>query len=511
MKLGIDIGTHIARAAYLDTTGKPQLVYLPDGSDGLPAMARQTIQGLEVGPGVSRALAGNAETTVYGCTRLMGWAGDIPVQLLDRLPYPVREASGEAVCNLLYAEVQASDIYGILVRTLVDMATQMLGETVDEIVLTTPASAEDRFRVQARAAVEAQGLKVRRLVNQPAAALLAMTLPDSVKSVAIINCGSGSTEVSIAEYHKADTRILATAGDMLLGGDDFAWTVTEQLNQRFHQTDGIDIFAIDDSRLAAMGLWITVKEALQILSQGESETDLILDHGGGFGHDLMTTIQHKDVAKWLEPQLTRLEELCQQALTNSKKQIKKIDAVLMVGDWASLPAIQQRVTQFFKQPVITQDPALLPVYGAALATSDKARMVRDITPYALGINCYYNDVELFSPIVKANTIIPTPEIGHEEAFTENYITRHPDQTEVKLDILQYRGSRNPNPRGKKPVRPNECEVLGSWRFTGLKPPPGKEAAFTVTFAIDLDGILHLQAEETATGHRLTAKVTRGLF
>ncbi len=528
MKLGIDIGTHVARAAYLDKNGEPQLIHLRDGSANFPALARQTMHGLEVGPGVVRSLAGNVETTVSGCTRLMGWAGAIPPQLLTHLPYQVREVSGEAVCNLLYAEVRASDIYGVLVNTLVQVAAQTLGEPIEEIILTMPASAEDRFRVQARAAVEGRGLKVKRLINQPAAALLATPLPDTTRYVAVVNCGGGSTEVSIAKrdtegqasclstnnrQDACSTRILATAGDMLLGGDDFAWTVARQLNERFRQHDGVDVFAVDDSHLAAMGLRVAAEEALQQLCQA-AETTLTLDHGGGFGRDLMAVVTADEVAIWLKPQLARLAELCQQAMTASQQadpKLKNVEAVVLIGDWVHLPAIGQTVAQFFKQSLdalYTQNGALLPVYGAALATAKNSAIVQDITPYALGINCYYGKKELFSPIIKANTVIPTPPIGDAQAYVGNYTTRYPDQTEVKLDVLQYRGGRDPDPYGKKPVYPKECEILGTWEFKGLHPQQGQCVPFTVTFAIDEDGILHLYAEETGTGHHLSATVTR---
>jgi len=510
MKLGLDIGTHTARAAYLDANGQPQLVQLVDGSTSIPAMVRQNIQSLEVGPGVARALAGNAETTVYGCTRLMGWAGEIPSQFLTRLPYAVRQVGGEAICNLLYAEVRATDIYGILVRTLVDMAAKSLGQPIDEVILTTPASAEDRFRIQARAAAEAQGLKVQRLINQPAAALMAAKLPETIKLMAVVNCGGGSTEVSIAAREGREIRILATAGDMMLGGDDLAWAVAEGLNRRFQQTDGVDVFAVDDSRLAAMGLWATAKEMLLDL-RDKANTELVLDHGGGFGRDLLTTITQVDILTWLQPQLKRLTELCQQALQNSQQTAAQIEAVVLIGDWVELLAVQQTIAQTFQRPMpklLTYQAALLPVYGAALATAANAATVRDVTPYALGINCYYGDVELFSPIILANTAIPTPPIGDAKAFTEKYYTRSIDQKEVGLTILQYRGERDPNPKSAKPVYPAECETLGQWNFSGLKPPKGKAAVFTVTFAIDGDGILQLYANETATGHHLQAQITR---
>src|SRR5687767_9338046 len=128
MRLGLDIGTHIARAAYLDQGGRAHLVLMPDDADGLPALARQTLLGLEVGTEAARALVGNAETTVCGCTRLMGRAGALPAGLLERTPYPVREVGGEAPCDLLYAEVRASEVYGRIARALVDAAERALGE-----------------------------------------------------------------------------------------------------------------------------------------------------------------------------------------------------------------------------------------------------------------------------------------------------------------------------------------------------------------------------------------------
>jgi molecular chaperone DnaK (HSP70) len=249
-----------------------------------------------------------------------------------------------------------------------------------------------------------------------------------------------------------------------------------------------------------MGLWATAKEML--LNFGDkANTELVLDHGGGFGRDLLTTITQVDVLTWLQPQLKRLTELCQQALQNSQQTVAHIEAVVLIGDWVELLAVQQTIAQAFQRPMtglLTHHAALLPVYGAALATAANAATVRDVTPYALGINCYYGDVELFSPIILANTAIPTPPIGHANSFTENYVTRYPDQTAVGLTILQYRGERDPSPKSAKPVYPTECETLGKWDFSGLKPP----------FAIDGDGILQLYANETATGHHLQAQITR---
>lgn len=517
MYLGLDVGTHAARAAYLDARGEPRPVRFPDGSEEMPALARQTMHGLVVGTGAAGALSGNAETTVCGCTRLMGHAGSIPPELIARLPYEVREVGGEAVCNLLYAEVRAGEIYGRIVRAVVEAAAAALEERVEGVVLAVPASAEDRFRIQARAAVEAQGIGVRRVINRPAAALMAARLPDSARRVAVVNCGDGSTDVSIAERGPGDTcslRILATAGDMLLGGDDLAWKVAENLNERFRVKAGVDVFAVGESRLAALGLRSAAGDALKSLCAAPQAT-LVLDHGGGFGRDLVAVVGRQEVDAWLAPFLERIGSLCGRAMAEAGVGSREVDAVLLTGSWAALPPVLEAVADAFGRPVRemhVEDAAILPSLGAALAAGDarEAYTLWDVTPYALGINCHYDGVELFSPIIFANTPIPTPPTDTEGAHTERYRTLHPDQESVTLDVLQYRGPKRPDPYGTDPVRPHDCEVLGSWTFDGLHPKKGQRAPFTVTFAIDADGVLHLYARETETGHSLAASVERGI-
>ena len=352
MRLGIDIGTHVAQAAYLDQEGRPHLVCLPDGSKALPAMARQTMHGLIIGAAAAQSLAGNEETTLSGCTRLMGRAGRIPPHLLERLPYPVREINGEAVCNLLYAEVRASEVYGHLVRTLVESASQTLGQAIGEVVLTVPASAEDRFRVQARDAVEEQGLTVHRLINQPTAALLATSFAPSNPYVAVVHCSGGSTDISLAKCSATKVHILATAGDMLLGGDDFAWTIAEQLNERFQRTAGVNVFAAGRSRVTALGLRAAAEQTLHTLCLAPEMT-LTLDHGGGFGRDLVTVVQRQEIEDWLAPWSTKISNLCQQALSASRLTARQVEAVVLTGEWSHLPAVQQAVADTFGQPVGT--------------------------------------------------------------------------------------------------------------------------------------------------------------
>ena len=508
MILGIDIGTHWARAAYLDASSQPRVVTMGDGTTALPAVARQSLRGLEVGRDAARALAGNAEVTLQGCTRLLGRAGDLPPRVLERLPYAVRVEGGEAVCNLLYAEVRAAEVYGKVARALVDAAEVELGGVVEGVVLTVPAAADERYRIQARAAVEAQGVPVKRLVNQPTAALLAALLPSAAINVAVVYCGDGSTEVTLARRQGGKVAILATAGDLWLGREELIWRVADRLNERFRQQAGVNVYAASDGPTAALGLRYAAAEAIQTLRHA-LKTTVVIDHGGGFAQDLVTMLHRAEIEAWLAPDFARMVSLCQRVLAQAGMQAEAIDVVLLVGDGTEVPALRESIAECFQRPVadlLAVDAPHLPVLGAALAQGDG--LAWDVTPYALGINCHYGGRELFSPIIRSNTPIPTPVVGAPGAYCESYQTLHRDQTEVTLTVLQYRGEQNPDPNGATPVLPQECEQLGVWTFRDLHPRRGKRANFTVTFAVDADGILHLLAEEKGTGHRLTVQVDR---
>jgi molecular chaperone DnaK (HSP70) len=508
MILGIDIGIHWARGAHLDAQGKARLLTLPDGSTALPALARHSLMGLEVGDAAARALAGNAEVTLAGCTRLLGRPADLPQRVLERLPYAVRIEGSEALCNLLYAEVRATEVYARLARTLVDAAQEQLGQWVDGVVLTVPAAADDRYRIQARAAVEAEGIPVRRLINQPTAALLAAPLAEAIRTVAVVYCGDGSTEVTLARRQEGKIEILATAGDLWLGREEMIWRVANHLNERFRSQAGIDVYAVSDGPTAALGLRHAAAEALQELRHA-LKTSVVIDHGGGFAQDLITYLHRTEIEQWLVPDFERICTLCRCALARAGWAAFEVDAVLLVGDGTELPALREAIAACFARPVadlLVADAPHLPVLGAALAQA--GGVVWDVTPYALGINCTYGRRELFSPIICPNTQIPTPEVGSQGAYTERYQTLHRDQKEVSLSVLQYRGEQNSDPYGATPVTPDECEELGIWTFRGLKPKRGERASFTVTFAVDEDGILHLLAKETATGHSLAVQVDR---
>jgi molecular chaperone DnaK (HSP70) len=324
----------------------------------------------------------------------------------------------------------------------------------------------------------------------------------------VVYCGDGSTEVTLARRIGGKVAILGTAGDLWLGREELIWRVSDQLNERFRNEVGIDVYATSDGPTAALGLRNAAAEAIQSLRHA-LQTTVVIDHGGGFAQDLVTNVYRSEIEAWLSPDYERICALCQRLLTQVGMAAPAVGAILLVGDGTEVPALRERIAECFARPVadlVVTNAPLLPVLGAALAQG--GGLAWDVTPYALGINCTYGKRELFSPIIRPNTQIPTPTVGSGGAYTQSYQTLHRDQTEVSLSVLQYRGEQNPDPYGATPVTPQECEELGLWTFRGLHPKRGERANFTVTFAVDEDGILHLLAKETVTGHSLAIQVDR---
>lgn len=529
MLIGIDIGTHVARAAALDAAGRPFLIPGPAGSPLMPAVARYGPRGADVGEGAARAMVAGWECSVRGPSRFLARFADLPEGARAAAPFPLLDAGGAVLLDLLYAHVPPEDALALIVAELRRRAEAHLGAPVDEAVIAVPASAEDRYRVLTRAAAEACGLRVRRLINQPSAALLAYSRlpelapatappaetglartprPPAARTLAVVDVGGGTTDVSVAELAGPDLRILATAGDPFLGGHDLAWRVAGGVAGRVRPQAGRDILADAGSRVAALGLLHAVEGALEELALRPAAA-VALDHGAGFGRDLFTVVRREQVEDWLAPDLARIAGVCAEALARAGRPPATVDEVLLTGGGSGVPGVRAAVARAFgRLPGDLRRPAphALAALGAALTGGGAA--LRDVTPYPLGIGCYFGDVELLSAIVVAGTPIPTPPPGAPGALTQHYTTRFPDQTSVRLDVLQYRGpKRVAGGRGDR-VLPAECECLGSWMFDGLRPPPGREAPFAVTFHVDEDGILHLAAEEDGTGHRLAGAVRR---
>ncbi|HUS14187.1 MAG TPA: Hsp70 family protein [Chloroflexia bacterium] len=527
--VGIDIGTCFARAAVLDSSGRPRLVADAYGDQDVPAVVRYTMHGSQVGYYPDRFLVTDWENTVREVPRFLGRYADLPPQVLAAAPFPVSEQDGRARFNLLYTTAGPEEVYSRLVRHMADQAAAALGRPVRAVALTVPANAEDRVRVSVGTALADAGLELLGLVNAPSAALLALRrlLPGDPRLqngiVALVDIGGGTTDVSIARVDADGVTILATAGDPYLGGVELRARLAAGANARF-QAMGADLLApagaaTGHSRAGALALLRAADESMAALSTAPS-ADLLLDHGAGFGRDLWTSVTRRQFEDWIAPELVRLAALCGRALRQAGLTAGTVGAVALAGGCARIPAVGRAVAAAFGRraaDLIIQEPAALAAYGAALhagmALGQVAGALRDVTPYPLGLAAYDEPYpggrEVFNTLIHPGTPIPTAAPTRHGACRDTFYPRYPGQTAMRLQVLQYRGPRElpgPSHAAGEPVLPAECETLGEWTLSGLRAEG--HVAVDVTFHIDANGILHLSAQEQGTRNILRQSISR---
>lgn len=522
--VGIDIGTSYCRVAVLDRDGSPVLVPDEYGDRHIPAVVRYTMHGAEVGYYPERFLVTDWENSVREIPRYIGRWRDLPPDVLAASPCAVYEDGGRAIFNVLYRTVRPEEAYATLVEHLVRMAERFCGRRIRAVVLTVPANAEDRFRVVVKEVVERHGIQVLAMISQPAAALLAFqhAYPQQRASrlVAVADTGGGNTDVSIARLEHGNVTILSTAGQAYLGGVELQWRLAEALNEHFCRTAQVDLLAEQDgSRVRSLGLLDEAGEALKALTRSTS-TPVVLDHHAGFGADLWTEVQRSDFERWIGQELGRIAALCGTALRRAGLQAGRIDQVIAIGGASMIPAVRRTVALAFdrsEEQLTRLDPLGAVACGAALQAGillgRVAGSVREITPYPLGIGAFPprgmpdDDTKMFSVIVNRHTPIPTPPAGARDCLTQTYVTRFPYQTQMSIEVLQYRGERecaSTDPRMH--ITADECEVLGAWTLTGIKP---REQSFVdVSFQIDRDGILNVTAREQGTRNILRQQIDR---
>lgn len=525
--LGLDIGSSYMRAARLDEAGQAVLVADEWGATEQPALVRYTIAGPQVGHYAARYLVTDYECTARDIVRYL-CLSETPAELRRTAPFAIEEWQGQACFNLLYASATAGELYGMLAGYLVRLA-EAQGSGIGPVVLTCPASASDSYRVALCDAALAAGIEVAMIINQPTAALLALMREAPAIGrvaaqggyVAVVDVGSGSSDVTIARISSAGITVLASAGEPHMGGADFGFALAQAVNTRF-ANQGVDIMgeaqAGSRSRLQAVALVNACTEAMEQLSERE-QVDLLLDHGAGFGNDLWAVISRRELEGALSPHLLRLAALCDEALQGSGIRLNQIQAVALVGGASQIPAVQATIAAAFGKmagELVCRSESGAVARGAAIQAgilSGAVKMsVRDVAPHPLGINCLYfhgtpQEAHRFSPIIDKNAPIPTPAVGERGSYTRTYHTVYPNQTEMSLVVLQYRGRKRVSSRNyQHNVTPEECERLGEWILRGIQ--PRRESKVDVTFSVDASGILHLHAQEQGSDNVLTASIER---
>ena len=475
--IGIDLGTTNSLAAV--RAGDTPHVLRDQGADPLtPSMVCFHPDGHTLVGAAAKALRlEHPDRTVFSVKRLIGRSASECAADMRELPYPIvagerglprikigdRELSPEAISAMVLKDIKAT-------------AEQALGRPVHEAVVTVPAWFDDAQRQATKDAAELAGLKCLRILNEPTAAALAYGLGGKNDGTALVyDLGGGTFDVSILRIQDGMFRVLATAGDTHLGGDDLDQLLVQRILGSLPTKDGVeDPFVLQAVRSAAEGLKIRLSEQ----QQATLELDL------GARGQVALTVTRAEFEAAIAPLVQRTLDCVKAAVKDAGLKLGDIDDVVLVGGSTRVPLVRARLESLLgKPPHAHVDPDLAVALGAAiqadvLAGNDKSLLLLDVIPLSLGIETLGGTVQ---KLILRNSTIPT-------SVSEEFSTGVDDQTAVDLAI--YQGERE---------LAKDCRLLGQFKLRGIPPMPAGLPRVLVTFLVDADGVLRVTAREQRTG------------
>ncbi|MGZ8460238.1 MAG: molecular chaperone DnaK [Candidatus Deferrimicrobiaceae bacterium] len=496
--IGIDLGTTNSVVAVMEG-GEPKIIINEEGSRLTPSVVGIGKGGeILVGQVAKRQAVLNPENTVFSIKRFMGRRYDEVAEEMKLVPYRVTKGdSQKATVTAGGKEYTPEQISAMVLGKLKKAAETYLGEAVQKAVITVPAYFNDSQRQATKDAGAIAGLEVLRIINEPTAAALAYGL-DKKKNelIAIFDFGGGTFDISILEVGDNVVEVKSTNGDTHLGGDNIDQRIIEWIVAEFRKDQGIDL---SKDRTALQRLKeVAEKAKIELSSVMETEISLpfITADATGPKH-LQLKLTRSRMEQMIQDILDRTLKPCELAIRDAGISLDKIDEVVLVGGSTRMPKVIQMVKSFFRRdPHQGVNPDEVVAAGAAvqagvLGGEVKDMLLLDVTPLSLGIETLGG---VMTKLIERNTTIP---VRKSEIFT----TAADGQTSVEVHVLQ--GEREMAAANR---------TLGRFHLEGIPAAPRGVPKIEVTFDIDANGILHVNAKDTATAkeQKITITASTGL-
>ncbi len=485
--IGIDLGTTNSCVAIME--GKDvRVIENSEGARTTPSIVAFSDSGERlVGQSAKRQAVTNPTNTIYAVKRLIGRRYDDPMVAKDKsmVPYGiVRGDNGDAWVEARGEKYAPSQISAFILGKMRETAEAYLGEKVSQAVITVPAYFNDSQRQATKDAGRIAGLEVLRIINEPTAAALAYGM-DKKKTgtIAVYDLGGGTFDISVLEIGDGVFEVKSTNGDTFLGGEDFDGRVIDWLADEFKRDQGIDLRR---DKLALQRLKEAAEKAkIELSSSKETEINLpfITADATGPKH-LVLKLSRAKLESLVDDLITRTLEPCRAALKDAGVKASEIEEVILVGGMTRMPKVIDTVKEFFgREPARNVNPDEVvaigaAVQGAVLKGDVKDVLLLDVTPLSLGIETLGG---VFTRLIERNTTIPTKK-------SQTFSTADDGQTAVTIKV--YQGEREMAADNK---------ALGQFDLVGIPAAPRGVPQIEVTFDIDANGIVSVQARDKATG------------
>ncbi|MFL2652528.1 MAG: molecular chaperone DnaK [Acidimicrobiaceae bacterium TMED210] len=470
--VGIDLGTTNSVVAVLEG-GEPTVIANAEGNRTTPSIVAFKSEEVLVGELAKRQAITNPDNTVRSIKRHIGTNWKENFEGKDYTP---------------------QEISARILQKLKRDAESYLGDDVTDAVITVPAYFNDAERQATKEAGQIAGLNVLRIINEPTAASLSYGLENNEdQKILVFDLGGGTFDVSILEISEGVFEVKSTSGDSKLGGDDWDQRVMDWLIEKFKSSTGIDL---SNDKMAIQRVQEGAEKAkIELSSTSETEINLpfITANDAGPQH-LLEKLSRSEFEKITADLVERTKEPVENALSDAGMKFSDIDHVILVGGSTRMPSVQQLVKSLTgKDPHKGVNPDEVVASGAAIQAGVlkgdvKDVLLLDVTPLTLGVETKGG---IMTKMIERNTTIPTKR-------SEVFSTAENNQTQVEIHILQ--GEREMASGNKS---------LGRFNLTDIPAAMAGTPQIEVTFDIDANGIVNVNAKDLGTGKEQAITITGG--
>ena len=484
---GIDLGTGFSACAVIEN-GKAQVIANGEGHRTTPSVVFIKGNERKVGASAKRGMVMNPKNTVSFVKRFMGadWTDSDVQKMLSMVTYDVINKNGKPYIKIDDKEYSPEEISSFILSEMAKIASDYYGEEVKKVVITVPAWFNDIQRNATKLAGELAGLEVLRIINEPTAAILSSDI-DTTKGdriVMVADYGCGTLDFSICEVSEGMIEVLASDGDVFLGGQNYDNAIVDWMAEEFMKDhSGIDLRK--DPMAYARLVEAAEKAKCELSSSSQTEINLpYITVQDGVPQMLVMTLTRAKFESLVADLNKQVVEIAKRALNKAGKTSADINDILLVGGSCRIPSVQEALKNTFGDKLnktANFDEAV--ALGAATQAKSIANpteddvLLLDVTPITLGIEVNGN---MMGKLIEANTTIPAKK-------SQIFTTAVDNQPGVSIVVLQ----------GERPMS-RDNKIIGQFQLDGIAPAPRGVPQIEVTFDIDANGILNVSAKDLGT-------------